>query len=464
LTGWRSSAAYRIALLNFAAFAAGLALLGIIVFVVIHISFTRQLDASIADEAQTLTSEYRSGGDRELGEAIAEREQAGSPARLLYAVFLPDGRRIHGSLQAKRPKLGFQPIEFIDPLEGRDMARGFGVDVSPNERLLVAADGDWIERIDHTVIGVFLAAFAAACALGFFGAAILGRYLRGRLQSIRSAADAIIAGHARRRMPVSSRGDEFDELAMTLNRMLNRIEGLMENLRQVSSDVAHDLRTPLARLRGRLEEGLERPSTDAGSTARLIEDSIEQVDDVLALFGAILRIAEVESGETRRFFAPVNVSELATELAESYAPAIADEGRTLLWSIEPGLTVEGDRELLAQALVNLIENAQSHTPPGTLIRLTAIRAGEHVCLQVMDDGPGVPEPDLVRIARRFTRLDTSRNRKGFGLGLNLVRAAARLHQGHLRLSNANPGLIAIIDLPRLETPKPESDSSGTAGP
>jgi len=135
-----------------------------------------------------------------------------------------------------------------------------------------------------------------------------------------------------------------------------------------------------------------------------------------------------------------------------------------LWSIEPGLTVEGDRELLAQALVNLIENAQSHTPPGTLIRLTAIRAGEHVCLQVMDDGPGVPEPDLVRIARRFTRLDTSRNRKGFGLGLNLVRAAARLHQGHLRLSNANPGLIAIIDLPRLETPKPESDSSGTAGP
>ena len=464
MTGWRSSAAYRIALLNFAAFAAALALLGIIVFVVIHISFMRQLDAGIAEEAQTLTSEYRSGGDRELGEAIAEREQAGSPARMLYAVFLPDGRRIHGSLRSMRPKLGFQPIEFIDPREGPDMARGFGVDLSPDERLLVAADGDWVERIDHIVVAVFLAAFAAACALGFLGAAVLGRYLRGRLQSIRSAAEAIIAGHARRRMPVSRRGDEFDELAITLNRMLDRIEGLVENLRQVSSDVAHDLRTPLARLRSRLEEGLERPSPDAGSTARLIEESIEQVDDVLALFAAILRIAEVESGETRRFFGPVDVSEMATELAESYAPALADEGRTLLWSVEPGLVVEGDRELLAQALVNLIENAQSHTPQGTLVRLTAIRAGEHVCLQVMDDGPGVPEPDLVRIVKRFTRLDTSRNRKGFGLGLNLVRAAAKLHGGHLRLSNGRPGLTAIIDLPRLATLEPEPDASGAAGP
>jgi hypothetical protein len=458
MTRWRSSAAYRLALLNFAVFAAGLAVLGTVVFVVMHISFVRQLDAGIAEEARTLASEYKSGGGRELGEAIAEREQAGSPERMLYAVFAPDGRRIGGSLRAKRPNLGFHRVTFIDPREGVDVARGLGVDLSPNERLLVAADGDWIERIDRTVVGVFLGAFIVACALGFLAAAVLGRYLRGRLRSISSTAEAIIAGHVRRRMPVSGRGDEFDELAKTLNRMLDRIEGLLENLRQISSDIAHDLRTPLARLRSRLEEGVLRAPA-GGGTVQLIEDSIGQVDDVLALFAAILRIAEVESGETRRFFGPVDVSDLATELAESYAPALADGGRNLLWRIEPGLMVEGDRELLAQALVNLIENAQSHTPPGTLIRLTAIGAGEHVCLQVMDDGPGVPEVDLARIPKRFTRLDTSRNRKGYGLGLNLVSAAARLHRGHLQLKNGKPGLIAIIDLPRLTAPPSEPEAA-----
>ena len=440
----RSSAAYRIALANFVLFAGGLAVLGLIVFEVMHLSFTGQLDATISDEAAALVAGYRSGGDKELARSIAEREKAGSPERMLYAVFASDGRRIHGSLQASRPPNGVHEIAFMDPREGPDSARGFAVDLSPNERLLVAADEDWIDRIDETVIGVFIVAFAIACLFGLIGAAVLGRYLRRRLQSISQAAEAIIAGNFRKRMPVSGSRDEFDEVAATLNRMLERIESLLENLRQVSSDIAHDLRTPLARLRGRLESGSMK---GGDSAAEIIEDSIQQVDEVLALFAAILRISEVESGETRKFFEPVDLSELVTDIAESYAPAVEDGGRTLLWSVEAGVSVTGDRELLAQAIVNLLENAQSHTPGGTVIRLTLTTSAVAAFVQVADNGLGVPASELVRITKRFARLEGSRSIAGHGLGLNLVSAIATLHGGRLVLKGGNPGLAAIIEIP-----------------
>jgi signal transduction histidine kinase len=247
-------------------------------------------------------------------------------------------------------------------------------------------------------------------------------------------------------MPVSGRRDEFDELASTLNRMLDRIENLVENLRQVSSDIAHDLRTPLARLRTRLERGSQ--NADAGDQAGVFDDAIRRVDDVLSLFAAILRISEVESGQTRRFFVRVDLSSLTTELAESYSPAVHDAGRKLLWEIEDGVVIQGDHELISQAIINLIENAQHHTPRGTVIRLSLGSTKESACIGVKDNGPGVPEPDLARIAKRFTRLDASRNKSGFGLGLSLVSAVADLHGGRLTLRRAEPGLSDVIELPR----------------
>ena len=228
--------------------------------------------------------------------------------------------------------------------------------------------------------------------------------------------------------------------------MLDRIEGLLENLRQVSSDVAHDLRTPLARLRTRLEQG--KPTLPRSKRQRLvIEDAILRVDQVLELFSAILRIAEVESGQIRRMFGSVDLSLLVADLAESYAPAIEDGDRTLFWSVEPGIHVQGDRELLAQAVINLLENAQRHTPPSTMIRLTLVIAGTRVFVQVVDNGPGVPKADLGRITKRFARLDSSRNTAGYGLGLSLVTAVAALHGGKLVLKGMEPGLSAVIQLP-----------------
>ena len=445
---WRSSAAYRIAFTNFLAFTAGLAALGVVVFVVMHIAFMRELDSTISDEAQTLVDEYKVGGSRELKEAIAEREMVNSPTRMMYAVYAPDGRRIAGSLNSLRPGLGIHDIQFIDPREGPDSARGIGIDISNKERLLVADDREWVERIDETVIGVFVIAFLAACGVAFGGALVLGGYLRRRLHAISRSAEAIIGGDIRTRVPVSNPGDEFDQVAGTLNRMLDRIEGLLENLRQVSSDIAHDLRTPLARLRNSLERGL----ADKEDAAVVLEDALQRVDEVLSLFAAILRIAEVESGETRRLFKPVDLSELVAGLAESYGSAIDESGRTLVSSIEPNLEVIGDGELLAQAAINLIENAQQHTPSGTLIRLTAVAAGAHVCIQVADTGPGIPKYEFSRVVKRFARLDRSRSTSGYGLGLSLVGAIAKLHDGQLELKDLDPGLSAVIELPAAPSP------------
>lgn len=446
MTDWRRSAAYRIALAYAAAFALAMALLGVVVFWAMHVAFTRQLDATVADEAQTLVAEYRSDGGSELADAIAQRELSNSPGRLLYAVFSPDGRRLYGGLHTVRPSLGVQDIAFEDPREGPDAARALAIDLSPTERLVVAADREWIERIDQTILIVFAVGFLGVCLLGLVGALLFGSYLQRRLQSISDGAVAIIGGDIRKRMPVGPRHDEFDQLALTLNRMLERIEGLLTNLRQVSTDIAHDLRSPLTRLRHRLEEGVA--AAQGGTSQQLIEETIVRVDEVLSLFSSILRIAEVESGETRRYFTPVDLSALAQDLFESYAPAIRDAGRTLISSIEPGITVMGDRELIGQACANLLENAQLHTPPDTIIRLTLVSSANRFCLQVNDNGPGVVKADRSRMTERFKRLDASRNTPGHGLGLSLVNAVATLHGGQLFFKDSAPGLSATLELPR----------------
>jgi signal transduction histidine kinase len=454
---WRSSAAYRIAFINFAANAVGIAILGVVIFAAMHVAFTEQLDSMVSDEAQTLVNEFQKGGIHELSTEIVEREAAASPTRMIYAVFAPDGHRILGTLQTKRPDTGLHRVPFSDPSEGLDQARAMTVDASPNIRIVVAVDDDWVDRSDEIVLVVFGVAFFGTFLLGFGGAVILGGYLERRLRSISRSAEAIIGGDTRQRMPVSGRRDEFDQLAMTLNRMLDRIEGLLENLRQVSSDLAHDLRTPLSRLRTRLERGvLDHPDRDEAEV--ILQDAVQRIDEVLSLFGAILRIAEVESGETRRHFRLVDLSALATELAESFAPSVEEEERTLLWSIEPGICVDGDRELLAQAFINLLENAQRHTTVGTVIRMALVSAGDFASLSVVDNGLGVPKAELSRITKRFARLESSRNTTGYGLGLSLVRAVARLHRGSLILTNANPGLSATVELPLMVIRSTEDSS------
>jgi signal transduction histidine kinase len=446
MSGLARSAAYRIAFAYSAAFACAMVFLGLILFLAMHIAFSRQLDAIMIDETSELQSEFRGEGPGELVEEIARRESFHDRDRLFYAAYDPGGRHILGTLDAPRPQPGFQALTFRDPRVGTVSGRALVTDIGGGVRLVVATDGARVKAIDKTVVSAFLAGIGAVIAIGIAGALLLGGWLRRRLGRISGAAEAIVAGDLRSRVPVGASGDEFDRVAISLNLMLDRIDGLIGNLRQVSSDVAHDLRTPLARLRNQLESGLHALG-DSAAAREVIEASILRVDEVLDLFAGILRIAEVESGGIRDSFLPVDLSAVANELAESYAPAARDVGRALECLIAPGLYVRGDRGLLAQAIVNLLDNALTHTPRGAQIRMTLARAGGGIRFAVADDGPGVPEADRERIVRRFVRLERSRTTPGHGLGLNLVAAVARLHRARLAFGDNEPGLVVSLDFP-----------------
>ena len=442
----RSSAAYRIAFVYSAAFALAIVLLGAAVFLVADAEFRQQRDQGIAEESAELARTLRTEGWQELVEAITTREAGGAGRTYGYAVFGRDGRRLAGSLDTPRPAPGWRDIVFRDPHEGPDPARALAKPLPGDRLLVVAVDSEPLERIDGTILILFGVAFAVILLLGFGGALILGGYLRRRLSRITGTAQSIVGGDLDRRMPVGPRGDEFDVLASSLNAMLDRIAQLMENLQQVSSDVAHDLRTPLTRLRTSLERALDNPADPAP-----LEEAVRQSDAMLSLFAAILRISEVEGLALERSFTAVDVAAVARDIGDTYAPAIADGGRTLECVIAQDLWVTGDRELISQALINLLDNAQLHTPSGTRITLLADRQGTTVRLSVHDTGPGVPEADRERIARRFVRLAASRSTPGNGLGLNLVSAIAAAHGGTMQVGDAQPGLTATLSLPSLNS-------------
>jgi signal transduction histidine kinase len=229
--------------------------------------------------------------------------------------------------------------------------------------------------------------------------------------------------------------------------MLDRIQALMENLRQVSNDIAHDLRSPLARLREYLE--LSRQNAQEPATRHAFDEGILQVDSALNIFGAMLRIAEIEAGARRRDFQAVDISKLLADLAETFETVADSEGMTMAVTIAPGLTAIGDRELLTQMFVNIIENAIRHSPAGSHINMTA-EADPAGWLSVMigDNGPGIPLHEYKRVLKRFVRLDASRHSPGSGLGLSLVAAVVELHQGQIDLSDNNPGLKVVVTLTR----------------
>lgn len=434
------SAAYRIALIYAFGFAVATALLGIAVVLASHAAFMRQLEAQIVEDTGALAAEYRLEGHHGLAFAIREREAGDTANELLYAVFARDGRRIAGGLRASRPSLGWSDTPFFDPREGADLARAWAVDLADGSRLVVGADRSVVDRVDRTLSIIFLTAFAFILAFSLIGALLLGHYLRRRLAAISTAADSIVAGDLARRVPESGRGDEFDMLAHALNRMLDRITALLDNLRQVSSDVAHDLRTPLARLRNHLEQGLMDLGDGDGPQRDRLESALLQTDQLLTLFASILRISEIEGGRRRASFLRFDLASLVREIGDSYQPAIEDGGRDLTMQVMPFAMVEGDRELLAQVVINLLDNAQIHTLVGTRIALRMERAGDAVAISVADNGPGVPVEARQAIFRRFVRLDKGRNVGGHGLGLNLVAAIVALHDGSVEATDNDPGL------------------------
>ena len=434
---------FRLTALYVSAFAVALALLGALTYALVDHALERRLDDRIRTESAALQSSFHSGGVQALVATVVAHEQSHPNGALDYAV-VQDGKRISGRLKKWPKTAGWISQPYQEEAGESGMRRFFVVSLRPGLGLTVAADPEQVEEVTQAIFGGFVSAFVAVLLLGAIGAVALSHALMKRVAVIRRTAEAIVEGDLKRRIPHQHNGDDFDLLSQTLNHMLDRISELMESLRQVSANIAHDLKTPLAHLRNRLEHMRELPPP-AQTTA--IEDAVSRVDDILTTFSALLRIAQIEAGTRRAGFADFDLSQLCESVAETFAPAAEDAGQHIQTRIALGVTTHGDRELLTQALANLIENAIRHTPAGTTITLTLGRDDDHVSVSVTDTGPGIPDSELPQVFRRFYRGTTATNFAGAGLGLSLVKAVAELHGGTVEATNTGRGLAITLSIP-----------------
>ena len=447
-----SGFSFRVALLYAALFAASTLLLLGFVYLATVGAVERQTDATIQAEIEGLAEHYRLQGLPGLIDVIQARSAAGPGRRGLYLLADARFRPLAGNLRSwpgqARDEPGWVDFQLVVEEAGglrEDLARARTFLLPEGLRLLVGRDASERTRLAELFGGAALGAFALALALGALGGALTSRALLRRLDGINRTASKILAGDLAERMPVGRAGDEFDELARHLNAMLDRLHRLMSGMRGIADSIAHDLRTPISRLRSRLELALM--SDAEGATGReALERAVAELDSVLAAFNALLNIGLAESGALRDRFAEVDLAVLVRDAAELYEPAAGEKGVRLEATPGAGAVVMGDRHLLAQAVANLLDNAVKYTPEGGLVTIEATRSGGTACLVVTDSGPGVAPQDRERALERFARLDAARSAPGSGLGLSLVRAVAELHGATLRLEDNAPGLRVVLEL------------------
>jgi signal transduction histidine kinase len=309
-----------------------------------------------------------------------------------------------------------------------------------------------VERRGFSAIIVqsFLIGVLGIIVFSVVAGGVTARRVLKRIDTIRDTSTKIMSGNLSERVPVTKRNDEFDGLATNLNAMLDRIEQLLQGLKEVTDNVAHDLKTPLTRLRNQAESALRDGATDEARQLAL-ETTIAESDRLIQTFNALLMIARAEAGAPSGALADIDVSTIVADVAELYGPVAEDEGIVVQTDIAAGVHLHASRELIGQAMVNLLENAVKYAKPqgegAGRINVGLRRRGNRVLIEVADNGPGIPEADRQRVLERFVRLEKSRSEPGSGLGLSLVDAVARLHGGSFRIEDNGPGVRAVIDLP-----------------
>lgn len=442
------SASFKLTAAYAGLFALSVCVLAAVTYVSVQAELSREFHSHILAESSALEADYKSGGIKQVMRTIADRQRGRLTDGLDYALFDADGHHLFGSLPRVPCNRGWTTL--TGPPDG-DEAPGelerLGVYITPLPNglcLLVGDDWGEVEDFGALILQTFGWVLLLSLTMAVAGGLFLSSEFLKRIEAINRTAEAIIAGDIKRRIPRRGAPDDLDKLAATLNRMLDRTNGLMDSLKHLSNDIAHDLRTPLGRLRRQLDSAQHQLLSPDAYRA-VIAQSVTEVDAILDTFSAILRIAQIESGNRRRGFQRVCLSELVAEVCETFGPALEEDGRILRQAIEPDLWIQGDQELLTLSLANLLENAATHTPLHSHITVSLRKAGEGVELDVADDGPGVPEDDRKRIFRRFYRLESSRNAPGSGLGLSIVAAVAELHAARLDAGDNHPGLrIAMI--------------------
>ncbi len=314
-------------------------------------------------------------------------------------------------------------------------------------QLLVVTDLKEQQTLQARLLQTVLAAIAIIVALALAGGIFMSHNVQRRLNAVGHTANEIMSGDLTRRMPVTQRNDEFDSLSRVLNTMLARIEHLMHSMRDVTDNLAHDLRNPLNRLRNRLETSQFQPATQT-DYQQLIQDTIVEVDELIKTFNALLSIAQIESSAQRQDWAEVDLTLLIEELADLYTAVAEERNLTLSYHAASDLQIHGNRQLLAQAITNLLDNAVKYTPAGGEIHLAATQQAGNITITVADNGLGIPTAQHEQVFKRFTRLDNARSTPGNGLGLSLVKAVAELHGATVQLDDNHPGLKASILISR----------------
>ena len=448
---------FRLSALYLVMFAISVAALLSYVYLNTALLLERQTDDTIRAEVQGLADQYRLRGVPGIIETIDRRSREETGA--VYVLVDPQNHPVAGNLSAlpQQAQPGSEWIEFsLDVKRGdateQHSARAYHADLTGDYELVVGRDVEALRQFAGIIRGSLIGALAIAVILGLGGGLLMSRNFLHRVDAITDASRTIMGGDMSGRMPVKGSGDELDRLAFALNLMLDQIERLMAGMAEVSSNVAHDLKTPLTRIKARVESALrgEKPS----DYREALEKTVEESDRLLATFNALLSIARAESGQSRSGLEPVDARSIVSDVAELYEPMAEEQGGTLQVSpAMPELPVQADRQLLAQAISNLIDNALKYgAKPGDapVITLTASIDGKRAVIAVGDHGEGIPAVDRTHVLERFVRLDASRSRPGNGLGLSLVASVMKLHGGALILADNNPGLLAKLELPLRE--------------
>jgi signal transduction histidine kinase len=415
------------------------ALIGTVLWIVAGTE-RESLTAANESDISTVMNGLRAEGLDEAIEVVQQR--LGTPAldSALRPRFAPETYMV---IQDSRGKLLAGNLAFVDCHHPPQRLLGRCATLTDTVTLYVGRDTAAMYVTRQRILHAFGWVALGTCACSILGGLFLGRRFMAQVDAITQTCERVIAGQLSERIPLRGRGDEWDRLARAINEMLDRISALLENLQQVSSDVAHDLRTPLTRLRNRLETAREK-ATGITDYSAAIAHALEDTDQLLSMFAALLRISQIEAGTRIQTFAPVALCVLLERMYQLFAPVAEDCGRRLARGLEAGLSIRGDEELLTQLFSNLIENALRHTPAGTKIRLELVAVNEEIVASVIDDGPGVPPEDYDKVTRRFYRGSSSRTTEGHGLGLSLVAAIAQLHGARLVLAGAQPGLQVAV--------------------
>ncbi|MBS0220906.1 MAG: HAMP domain-containing protein [Proteobacteria bacterium] len=407
----------------------------------------RQIDTSVSDEITELQT--TGAGLDLLHFATIVTEFSNRSPGFFYLLQDVDGRRLAGNfppIETPAPGL-YEPSQRESSKDGRAV-RGRGILLKGGVYLFIGRSTHELNEMQEFIRHAFEWGFATTILIALAGGAIISQSVLGRVESLSRVSREIMTGDLLRRIEVRGSNDEFDHLATSLNNMLDRIQTLMEGLRQVSNDIAHELRTPLTRLRQRVELATRKPmDTEALST--VLNSTLKDIDAVLETFNALLRIAQIESSSRRASFTSVDLTEVLETVVEVYLSMAEDKGQTIAKAIPPGLSVRGDRELLMQLFANLVENAVRHTPAKTRIEISATPTLDHVDVRISDTGDGIPAPMRPHVFTRFFRLEKSRTTPGNGLGLSLVAAIAALHHSTIDLSDNKPGLCALVRLKRI---------------